>query len=109
MATIVDAFRRVEVPRCLRADWRRPRSASLADATTLDVVDDDRSAIKPAAAAARDDAAGCRMADDDMFDGTNMMISSKWIFVPICVDDACTMLVALEQIMFLLLRVPLSL
>ena len=67
LATIVDAFRRVEVEvlRCLRADWRRPRSASLADVTTLDVVDDDRSAIKPTAAAARDDAAGCRMADDD--------------------------------------------
>ena len=57
-ARIEEAFRRC---------WRRPRSASLADAMQLDVEDDVRSAIKPTAVATRDDstATARRVADDE--------------------------------------------
>lgn len=79
--TIGEAFRRSEVVlRCLRAVWRRPRSASFAEATMLDnvdVEDDDRSATKPTAAAARDDATARRLADDEGISLENLQTISN--------------------------------
>ncbi len=68
-ARIEEVFRRCDVFRCLRADWTRPRSASLADAMRLDVEDDVRSAIKPTTAATRDDSTAMarRVAEDDEY------------------------------------------
>jgi len=80
VVTIEEAFRRSEseeVLRCLRAVWRRPRSASFATATMLDVEDDDRSATKPTAWAARDDATARRLADDDGISLKNLQTISN--------------------------------